>query len=50
MANCVSVMTEMMKLSTSMDYVTQKRRTVFDWLNPHSLGTMSAIGCIENLV
>ena len=24
--------------------------TVSEWLNPHSLGTMSAFGCIENLV
>ena len=50
MANCVSVMTEMMKLSTSMECVTQKRQTVSDLLNPHSLGTMLSFGCIENLV
>ena len=30
-------------LSTSMDYIT-------DWLNPHSLLTMSAFGCTENCV
>ena len=26
-----------------------KPQAVSDWLNPHSLGTMSAFGCIENL-
>ena len=26
-----------------------KQEAVSDWLNPHSLGTMSAFGCIENL-
>ena len=28
---------------------THKRQAVSDWLNPHSLGTMSAFCCIENL-
>ena len=45
MANCVSVMTEMLyvlPLSTSMDYITHKLSTASDWLNTHSLGTMSA--------
>ena len=27
----------------------RKQQAVSDWLNPHSLGTMSAFGCIENL-
>ena len=26
-----------------------RQAAVSDWLNPHSLGTMSAFGCIENL-
>ena len=26
-----------------------KQEAVSDWLNPHSLGTMSAFGCIDNL-
>ena len=26
-----------------------KPQAVSDWLNPHSFGTMSAFGCIENL-
>ena len=26
-----------------------KQEAVSDWLNPYSLGTMSAFGCIENL-
>ncbi len=26
-----------------------KQEADSDWLNPHSLGTMSASGCIENL-
>ena len=34
-------------LSTSMDY---KRSTISDWLNPPSLGTIPAFGCIDNLV
>ena len=25
------------------------QEAVSDWLNPHSLGTMSASGCMENL-
>ena len=25
-----------------------KQEAVSDWLNPHSLGTMSAFGCIDN--
>ena len=55
MANCVSMMTEMLHfyklpMSTSMDYVTDKWQTISDWLKPHSLGTMSGYGCIENLV
>ena len=28
---------------------THKQEAVSDWLNPHSLGTKSAFGCIENL-
>ena len=28
---------------------THKQEAVSDWLNPHSLRTMSAYGCIENL-
>ena len=27
----------------------RRQEAVSDWLNPHSLGTMSAFGCIENL-
>ena len=26
-----------------------RQEAVSDWLNPHSLGTMSAFSCIENL-
>ena len=26
-----------------------RQEAISDWLNPHSLGTMSAFGCIENL-
>ena len=26
-----------------------KQEAVSDWLNQHSLGTMSAFGCIDNL-
>ena len=61
--NSVSVMTEklhnfvyvrhILPLSTIMIIyhmiITHKWYTVCDWLNPHSLGTISAIGCIENL-
>ena len=28
---------------------THKQEAVSDWLNTHSLGTMSASGCIDNL-
>ena len=28
---------------------THKQDAFSDWLSPHSLGTMSAFGCIENL-
>ena len=34
----------------SHDTRAHKQEAVSDWLNPHSLGTMSAFGCIENLV
>ena len=30
-------------------YGAHKQEAVSDWLNPYSLGTMSAFGCIENL-
>ena len=26
-----------------------RQEVVSDWLNPHSLGNISALGCIENL-
>ena len=61
MANCVSVMTKYYVCVSSPslaiagehgerhDMRAHKPQAVSDWLNPHSLGTMSAIGCIENL-
>ena len=58
MGNCASVMTKMLP-STSLAVANEhgKRHTtrahlpeaVSDWLNPLSLGTMSASGYIENL-
>ena len=62
MANCVCVMTKILLLYISSlsiaiagepgkRYATRahRQKAVSDWLNPHSLGTMSAFGCIENL-
>ena len=61
MANCVGVMTKIMRLYKftipSIAGEPGKRHTtrvlrqeaVSDWLNPNSLGTMSAFCCIENL-
>ena len=63
MATCVCVMTKILRLfvfsSPSLaitgepgkHHATRAHRqeAVSDWLNRHSLGTMSAFGCIENL-
>ena len=63
MANCVSVMTKMLpkscrtSLSLAMTGEPGKRHNVrahnaqdvFDWLNPLSLGTVSASAYIENV-
>ena len=62
MAKCVCVMTKIPRLYISSQSLTitgehgkrhetraHKQKAVSDWLNPHSLGTMSAFGCIENL-
>ena len=58
MANCVSVMTKMLpSLSLARAGEPDKRHNVCgklleavsDWLNPFSLGTMSASANIENL-
>ena len=46
MATCVFVMTKILENATQRAH---KQEAVSDWLNPHSLGTMSAIGCVENL-
>ena len=42
----VAVAGEYEKLHTMRAH---KQQAVSDWLNPHSLGTMSAFGYIENL-
>ena len=65
MANCVSVMTKMLPSRTSLSLAmegepgkrhnygdnvrAQQHDAVSDWLNPFSLGTMSASAYIENL-
>ena len=60
MANCVCVMTKLLRLSSPSLAIAgehrkrpntraHKQEVVSDWLNPHSLGTMSALWCIENL-
>ena len=61
MANCVCVMTKILVCISSPSLAiagkhgkrhetrAQKQEAVSDWLNPRSLGTMSAFGCIENL-
>ena len=62
MENCACVMTKILRLylsSPSLAIAGERRKrhalrahkqeAVSDWLNPHSLGTMSAFGCIENL-
>ena len=61
MENCVCVMTKILRLykftipaSAGKHRKRQasrahKQEAVSDWLNPYSLGTMSAVGCIENL-
>ena len=56
MANCVCVMTKSSpSLAIAGDHGKRhetrahKQEAVSDWLNPHSLGTMSAFGCIDNL-
>ena len=62
MANCVCVMTKILCLYISSPFVAiagehgkrhatraHRPEAVSDWLNPHTLGTMSAFGCIENL-
>ena len=60
MANCVCVMKKILRFKLLQSlykfnipgkrHATRARRqeAVSDWLNPHSLGTMSAFGCIEN--
>ena len=61
MTNCVSVMTKMLLLTSpslvmagepeKRPYVRAHEQEVgSDWLNPPSLGTMSASAYIENLV
>ena len=63
MANCVCVMTKILRfVCISLPFLAivsehrkrhntraHEQEAVSDWLNPHSLGTMSAFGCIENL-
>ena len=61
MANCVCMMTKYCVCVSSPSLAiagehrkrdtshVHKQEAVCDWLNPHSLGTMSAFGCIENL-
>ena len=62
MANCVDVTARMLHFYISSPYLAvggkhgkrhamraYKRQAVSDWLNPNSLGTMSAFGYIENL-
>ena len=62
MENCVCVMTKILHLYISSPSLAiagehrnrhasgaHKQEAVSDWLNPHSLGTISAFGCIENL-
>ena len=46
MANCVSVMTKILR--KRHDLRTHKQQAVSDWLNPLSLGSMSASGYIAN--
>ena len=60
MANCVCVMKKYRVCRSSPSLAiagesgkchatrTHRQEAVSDWLNPHSLGTMSAFGCIEN--
>ena len=60
MANCVCMMTKILRLYkfTILAIAAEHRKchaaranereVVSDWLNPHSLGTMSAFGCIEH--
>ena len=60
--NCVCLMTKILRLykvhhplllPASIENATlsraHKQETVSDWLNPFSLGIMSAFGCIEKL-
>ena len=47
MAKCVSVMTKILR--KRHDLRTHKQKAVSDWLNPLSLGSMSASGHIANL-
>ena len=55
MANCVCICISSPSLAIADEpgkrHATRAHRqeAVSDWLNPHSLGTMSAFGCIENL-
>ena len=65
MANCVCVMTKILRLykftipchcrragnydGKRHETRAHKQEAVSDWLNSHSLGTMSAFGCIEKL-
>ena len=61
MANCVCVMTKYCFCISSSSLAIagehgkrhetrgHKQEAVSDWLNPHSLGTISAFGCTENL-
>ena len=61
MANCVSVLTKMLLCRTSLSLAmagesgkrhnvrAQLQEAVSDWLNPFSLGTISASANIENL-
>ena len=61
MENCVCVMTKILRLykfnipchcrraSKTSRNARAKQEAVSDWLNLHSLGTMSVFGCTENL-
>ena len=54
MANYVYLMTRMLHfykftVSCRHDIPTHKPQAVSDWLNAHSLGTISAFGSIENV-
>ena len=63
MANCVYMMTRMLHFFIRSPYIdvagkhgkrhamrAHKPQTYSNWLDPHSLGTMSAFGYFENFV